>query len=203
MSARIAIVYYSATGVVHALASGVAEGATEAGAEVRLRRVPETVPVEVIATNPNWQAHAEGDAQGIAIATVEDMEWANGYALGTPTRFGNVSSQLKSFIDSLGGFWYTGGLSNKAATTFASASNTHGGNESTTISMWNVLAHWGCVIVPPGYTDPALFAAGGNPYGTAWTSGQDSTKPDAAALQAARIQGARLARVAAALDGSL
>ncbi len=178
MSARIAVVYYSATGVVHALASGVAEGATEAGAEVRLRRVP-------------------------AIATVEDMEWANGYALGTPTRFGNVSSQLKSFIDSLGGFWYTGGLSNKAATTFASASNTHGGNESTTISMWNVLAHWGCVIVPPGYTDPALFAAGGNPYGTAWTSGQDSTKPDAAALQAARIQGARLARVAAALDGSL
>ncbi len=200
MPARIAVIYYSATGSVHALAEAVADGAAATGAEVRLRRVEETVSPEVVAGNPAWQATADRTA-AVPIADHDDLIWANGLAFGTPSRFGATASQLKALIDSCGGLWAQGQLANKAATSFASAMNTHGGNEATILSLWTVVAHWGCVIVPPGYTDPALYAAGGNPYGTSWTSGQDGHHPDAAALAAARIQGSRVANVADALDG--
>jgi len=202
MSARIAVVYYSATGTLHELAKAVAEGATEAGAEVRLRKVAETVPAEVIATNPAWEAHVAATAD-VAVVSHEDLEWANGYAFGSPSRFGAAAAQLKAFIDSCGGLWFNGQLSNKAATTFTSASNVHGGNEATATSLWEVFAHWSCVIVPPGYSDAALYASGGNPYGTSWNAGQTGERPDAATLASARIQGARLAKAAAALDGKL
>ncbi|MCK9247847.1 MAG: NAD(P)H:quinone oxidoreductase [Solirubrobacteraceae bacterium] len=197
MSTKIAVVYYSSTGFVHQIAQAIAQGAEAEGAEVRLRRAPELAPPAAIAANPAWQAHHDATSGSVPEATPDDMVWADGYALGTPTRFGNPSAQLKQFIDTLGGQWQSGALANKAATAFTSAMNLHGGNESTILAVENVFHHWGAVIVPPGYTDASIFAHGGNPYGTAVASGglQDG-KVDDGLLGVARYQGARLAKVA-------
>jgi NAD(P)H dehydrogenase (quinone) len=195
MSVRVAVIYYSATGNVHQLAKAVAEGAAARNAEVRLRRVHELAPDTAIDANPAWRAHIDSTKDEVEEATLEDLEWATAYAFGSPTRFGNVTSQLKQFIDLTGGLWQAGVFHNKPATSFTSAMNRHGGQESTILSMNNVLYHWGCVIVPPGYTDPLLYAAGGNPYGTSWASGGGET-PDAATLEAARYQGRHLADIA-------
>ena len=199
MSPRIAVIYYSATGHVHRLAEAVAEGAREAGAEVRLRRVPELAPPEAIASNPAWQAHVEATRDRVPEATLGDLEWADGYAFGTPTRFGTPAAQLKQFIDRTGRLWARGALANKAATAFTSASNAHGGLESTILALNNVFYHWGAIIVPPGYTDQTVYAAGGNPYGAALDSSGRPGPSDEAVLAAARYQGRRLAEVAARL----
>ncbi|MGY1837712.1 MULTISPECIES: NAD(P)H:quinone oxidoreductase [unclassified Modestobacter] len=197
--AKIAVVYYSSTGNTHQLAAALAEGAADAGAEVRLRRVPELAPAEAIASNPLWQAHVDTTAGEVEEATPADMEWADGYALGTPTRFGTPAAQMKQFIDTLGGLWFAGKLANKGATAFTSAQNVHGGNESTILTMFNIFSHFGAVIVPPGYTDPLLFAAGGNPYGVSTASGGESATASDAELTAARYQGRRLAEITAKL----
>ena len=200
MPTRIAVIYYSSTGYVHALAQAVAEGAEEAGAEVRLRRVAELAPEQAIEANPAWKAHVEETHHDVPEAAVDDLDWADGYALGTPTRFGNPTSQLKQFIDQAGPLWAEGKLADKAATSFTSAMNAHGGSESTILAVNNVFYHWGAIIVPPGYTDQQLFAAGGNPYGTSYASGQSGEPISEEALVAARIQGRRLAEVAAKLN---
>ncbi len=195
MSVRVAVVYYSATGNVHQLAEAVAAGAAARDAEVRLRRVPELAPDSAIDANAAWRAHVDATKNQVPEATLEDLEWATAYAFGTPTRFGNVSSQLKQFIDQAGGLWQAGVFNSKPATSFTSAMNRHGGQESTLLSLNNVFYHWGCLIVPPGYTDPLLYAAGGNPYGTSWPSG-GGEGPDGATLEAARYQGRHLADIA-------
>ncbi|GAB3128239.1 NAD(P)H:quinone oxidoreductase [Streptomyces calidiresistens] len=200
MSVRVAVVYYSATGNVYHLAKAVAEGAEGQGAEVRLRRVPELAPDSAIDANPEWRAHMDATKDEVVEATLEDLEWATAYAFGSPTRYGNVTAQLKQFIDQTGGLWQAGAFHNKPVTSFTSALNKHGGQESTILSMNNVFYHWGCVIVPPGYTDPLLFEAGGNPYGTGWPSG-GGEGPDEATLAAARYQGRHLADIAARLQG--
>ena len=174
--AKIAVIYYSSTGNVHQLAAAVAEGAREAGAEVRLRRVPELAPEEAIDSNPLWRAHVDTTAGQVEVASPADMEWADGYALGTPTRFGTPAAQLKQFIDSLGGLWFTGKLANKGATAFTSAQNTHGGNESTLLTLFNIFSHFGAIIVPPGYTDPSKFVDG-NPYGVSHVTGASNDNP--------------------------
>ncbi|MET9433660.1 NAD(P)H:quinone oxidoreductase [Streptomyces sp. NPDC006551] len=198
MSVKVAVVYYSATGNVHELAQAVAEGAEKAGAEVRLRRVPELAPDAAIDSNPAWRAHV--DATGdVEIATLDDLEWADAYALGSPTRFGNVAAQLKQFIDTTGGLWQQGVMADKPATAFTSAHNVHGGNESTLLALYNTFHHWGSVIVSPGYTDPAVYAAGGNPYGTAHPGANGTPEEDT--LRAARYQGERLAKIAKRLKG--
>jgi NAD(P)H dehydrogenase (quinone) len=199
MSPRIAVIYYSATGHVHRLAEAVAEGARQAGAEVRLRRVPELAPPEAIASNPAWQAHVEATRDRVPEATLEDLEWADGYAFGTPTRFGTPAAQLKEFIDRTGRLWATGALANKAASAFTSASNPHGGLESTILALNNVFYHWGAIIVPPGYTDQAVYEAGGNPYGAALHSSDRPGPSEEAVLAAARYQGRRLADIAGRL----
>ncbi|HEX6470039.1 MAG TPA: NAD(P)H:quinone oxidoreductase [Streptosporangiaceae bacterium] len=191
--ANIAVIYYSSTGNVHALAEALAEGAAAAGAEVRLRRVAELAPAEAIDRNPAWRAHLAAVA-GIPEATHDDLRWADAYAFGTPTRFGNVSSQLKQFIDTTAPLWAAGELADKPVTAFTSAINRHGGNESTLLALYNTMYHWGAIVVPPGYTHEAFSAAGGNPYGTAHASG--AGRPGEEALAAARCQGERLARVA-------
>ncbi|WP_433463040.1 NAD(P)H:quinone oxidoreductase [Spirillospora sp. CA-128828] len=190
MTVKVAVIYYSATGAVHALAQAVAEGAVSAGAEVRLRRVAELAPDSAIDENPLWRRHTDAAAE-LAQASVEDLAWADALAFGTPTRFGAPAAQLKQFIDQAGGLWRDGGLTDKPVTAFTSAYNRHGGSEATILSLANVFYHWGALIVPPGYTDPVVYAAGGNPYGTSSTG----EGPDAAVLEAARYQGRRLAEI--------
>ncbi|MEI6447736.1 MAG: NAD(P)H:quinone oxidoreductase [Actinomycetes bacterium] len=196
MSASIAVIYYSATGNVHQLAEAVAEGAQGVGAEVRLRRVPELSTAEAIAANPAWQAHSDATSEHVEVATLADLEWANGYAFGTPTRYGNMAAPLKQFIDSTGQLWASGKLANKVATSFVSTQNQHGGAESTALALNNTFYHWGAIIVPPGYTDERVFGAGGNPYATSYPSGGGGGPIGDFHLDAARHQGARLAEYA-------
>jgi NAD(P)H dehydrogenase (quinone) len=197
MSARIAVIYYSATGNVHMLAEAIAEGAGETEAEVRLRRVPELAPEEAIQQNQLWAKHRDETAGTVDEASMDDLEWADGYAFGTPTRFGNPAAQLKQYLDMAGGLWFQGALADKPVTTFTSAMYPDGGLESTILALNNVFYHWGCVLVPPGYTDPAVGEAGGNPYGTAFPSA--GGRPTETVLAAARHQGRRLATYTAAL----
>ena len=127
----------------------------------------------------------------------DDLRWADAYAFGTPARYGNVSSQLKQFIDTTAALWASGEMADKPVTAFTSAVNRHGGNESTILALYTTMHHWGSVIVPPGYTDGSIGVAGGNPYGVAHASGAGA--PAEATLEAARHQGRRLARMAHAL----
>lgn len=200
MSAKVAVIYYSATGTVHALAQAVAEGAASIGAEVRLRRVAELAPDSTPAQDPQWQ-HGD-EAASIAQAAVDDLAWADAFAFGTPTRFGAPAAPLKQFIDQAGELWQEGRLADKPVTAFTSAFNRHGGSEATILSLGNVFYHWGALIVPPGYTDPVVYAAGGNPYGTASVTGPTGDDSNAAALEAATYQGRRLAQITTRLLAS-
>jgi NAD(P)H dehydrogenase (quinone) len=120
----------------------------------------------------------------------------DGVAFGTPTRFGNVAAQLKQFIDQAGQLWQQGKLADKVGTAFKSSQTAHGGQESTILALNKMLYHWGMLILPLGYTVQEVFAAGGNPYGTSYTTGHTVTGPDDPALTLARYQGQRLARFA-------
>jgi len=200
MAPRILVTYYSATGSVYRLAQAVEAGAEASGAEVRLRRVAELAPPEAIASNPGWVRHKEETDDLVPVVTLDDLEWADGYAFGTPTRYGAPAAQLKQFIDTASNLWQEGKLSDKPVTTFVSSAERHGGQEATILSLNNVFYHWGCVIVPLGYTDDVVYEAGGNPYGTSWPAGFPSTMPDEVTLACARYQGARLARFAELLS---
>jgi len=193
---RVAIIYYSATGNTHILAQAIAEGAAAAGAEVRLRRVAELAPAEAIAKNARWQAFNDAMLAEPA-AQLEDLEWADAAAFGTPTRFGLPSAQLKQFLDQTGGLWAKGALAGKVCTAFTGASTSHGGLESTILALNNTFYHWGSLVMPMGYAD-ARASAHGNPYGASWVSRKGST-PDERALEAARFQGERLATLASRL----
>jgi NAD(P)H dehydrogenase (quinone) len=196
VGARIAVIFYSSTGNVHRLATALAEGASAAGAEVRVRPVAELAPPEAIAQNERWAAHREA-TKGDPIASLDDLEWADGFAFGSPTRFGLPSAQLKQFLDQTGGLWAKGALADKVGTAFTSASTGHGGLEATVLSINTVLYHWGSLVLPVGYTGAAASALG-NPYGASWVS-RKGAGPDDTALGAARHQGERLARFAAAV----
>ena len=195
---RIAVIYYSATGNVASMAHALARGARESGGEVIVRRVAETAPDEAIAANPRWQKFVESRQD--EIATLDDLAWANGLALGTPTRFGGPASQLKAFLDTTGGLWFSGALASKVCTSFTTASTPHGGLESTILALNNHFYHWGSIIVPLGYLDPHVARVTGNPYGASWVS-RSGAPPDDASLEACRLQGVRLAQVAGRLCG--
>lgn len=193
---KIFIPFYSRSGTIEGLARAVAEGAESEGAEVRLRRVRELVDWDVMSSVPGWKESAEAMNARHPAPTPEDAVWADAVIFGTPTRFGNVSSELKAYIDSLGGLWAKGALVGKAGSVFAGSAQQHGGNESTVISLWNPLAHLGFIIVPTGYADPVMFAGAGSPYGASVISGHPPAGPSEAELAVARFQGKRVAQVA-------
>ncbi len=182
---KLAVVFYSTYGTNHRMAEIVAEAGRAAGAEVRLLRVPETAPQAVIDGQDAWKAQAEKTSD-IPVATPADMEWANAYFFSAPTRFGVSASQLRAFIDTLGGVWGEGKLANKAVSASTSAGNLHGGMETTLIGLYTTMMHWGAIIVAPGFTDPSLFAAGGNPYGTVAVAGKVTDEVTAALTHQAK-----------------
>ena len=198
MPVNVLIAFYSRGGVTEALAKEIAAGAAEQGAEVRLRRAREVVGAEVMAHVPGWAESAARMNEAYPAPTAEDATWADAIVFGSPTRFGSTSSELKAYIDSLGGLWFQGKLNGKAGSTFVSTSTPHGGNESTLISLYNPMAHLGLIIVPLGYADPAMFAAG-TPYGASSVSGQNASPPTAEDVAVARFQGRRVVQVATAL----
>jgi NAD(P)H dehydrogenase (quinone) len=199
MTVNITVVYYSATGNVHALAEALADGAKSEGAQVRLRRVPELAPASAIAANPAWAAHRQRVSPHVPEVSHDDLRWAHGLAFGTPVRFGNVAAALKQFLDTCGGLWSAGELADKTFTGFVSGQSRHGGQESTLLALYNSAYHLGAVLVPPGYTDDAVHGAGGNPYGTSHPSGPGGLLPPPATVRAAHYQGVRLTRLTARL----
>lgn len=193
---KVLIAFYSRTGTIERLAKAVAEGAESEGAELRLRRAREVVPPAIMNAVPGWKEGAEAMNERYLAPTPEDAVWADAVIFGTPTRFGNVCSELKAYIDGLGGLWAKGALNGKAGSVFAGSSQVHGGNETTVVSLWNVLAHLGFIIVPPGYADPVMFEGAGSPYGASVVSGNPPSGPSETELKVARFQGKRVTQVA-------
>lgn len=190
---RLSVIYYSTYGTNHQMAETAVEAAKAAGAEVRLRKARETAPEGVVSTQPAWKEHAERTAHVQEVGP-DDMEWANAYLFSGPTRYGVVANQLRAFIDSLGPLWLAGKLSNKPVTAMSSAQNPHGGQETTILGLYTTFMHWGAIIIPPGYTDPVTYAAGGNPYGTSVTAtGKPLSDESKAAI---RFQAKRLVEFA-------
>lgn len=193
---HVLVVYYSATGNTALMAHALAKGAESEGADVRVRRVVETAPAEAVAANPRWQHFVDSALD--EVVTLDDLAWADGVALGSPTRFGGPAAQLKAFLDTTGGQWARGELIGKVGTSFTSASTRHGGLESTVLAINNVFYHWGSLVMPLGYLDRHITKVTGNPYGTSWVS-RSGSAPDDDCLHAAHLQGARLARTARAV----
>lgn len=190
---KLAIIYYSTYGTNYQMAQTAAEAAREAGAEVRVLKARETAPPEVVAQQGPWAEHAEF-TKDVPTATLGDLEWADAYLFSSPTRYGGATSQMRAFIDTTGPLWGQGKLANKAASVMASAQNPHGGQETTIQSLYITLMHWGCILVPPGYTDPSIFAAGGNPYGVSVTANGQPIPNEV--LEAIRYQARRLVEYA-------
>jgi NAD(P)H dehydrogenase (quinone) len=197
---NVAIIYYSATGTLHAMAEQLAKAAENDGAQVRLRQVPELAPAEAIASNAAWSQHFD-KTKDEPKAAADDVVWADVVLFGTPTRYGNIASQLKQFLDTLGPQWAQGLLADKVYAGFTASQTAHGGQETTLLALYNSIYHFGGLVVPPGYTDPVKFADG-NPYGTSFVSGQGE-EPDQTALDAAIFQGKRVTEIAGALKRGL
>lgn len=164
--------FYSMGGTNVQLAKWAKEGAEAAGANVKLLKVDELAPQSVIDSNENWKKTVES-IEDIPSATSDDLVWADAIIFSVPTRFGTMPSQMKQFIDMQGGIWAQGKTVNKVVTGMTSAQNPHGGQEATLLSLYTAMMHWGAIVVTPGYSDPVVFKAGGNPYGTSVSVNQD------------------------------
>ncbi|MFF8866452.1 NAD(P)H:quinone oxidoreductase [Streptomyces sp. NPDC015139] len=197
---KLAIVYYSSTGTIADIARELHDAGVKAGAEVRLLKVAELAPRAAIESNPAWAANDAATAD-VPEATVEDVAWADAVVFGTPTRFGNVSSQLKQFIDTLGGLWAEGRLANKVYSGFVSTATAHAGQESTLLALYTSIHHFGGIAVTPGFTDPLKFVDG-NPYGTSHVDAQGANPVDDVTRTAARIQAERVVEIAGALKAA-
>lgn len=195
---KVLVLYHSMYGHVETMANAVAEGAREvAGVEVTVKRVPETMDAELFKN-----AGGKTD-QTAAVATPTELADYDAIIVGTPTRFGNMTGQMRNFFDQTGGLWAKGALAGKVASVFTST-GTGGGEETTITSTWTTLAHHGMIIVPIGYTTPELFdisqVSAGSPYGAATIAGGDgSRQPDQRELTIARHQGKHVAQIAAKL----
>jgi NAD(P)H dehydrogenase (quinone) len=198
--ARILVLYYSSYGHIETLAQAIAEGARSTGAQVDVKRVPETVP-EAIARN----AHFKLD-QAAPVATVAELENYDAIVVGTGTRFGRMSSQMAAFLDQAGGLWARGALNGKVGAAFTSSATQHGGQETTLFSIITNLLHFGMTIVGLPYSHAGQMSVdeivGGAPYGATTVAGGDgSRQPTAIDLAGARHQGELVARTAAKLHG--
>lgn len=198
MPTRTLIVFYSRTGSTERLALAAAEAAREAGAEVRVRRAREVVDEEVMAKAKGWLDEARRMNAAHEAPTMEDVEWADAILLGTPCYFGAMAAELKAFLDQLGPQWKKGALAGKVGGAFASVAWPHGGSEVVTLSLYAPMAHLGMIIVPTGYTDPAMLEAG-SPYGASAVVGAGNAPPRPEDLDAARHQSRRTTEVARAL----
>jgi NAD(P)H dehydrogenase (quinone) len=202
---RVLVAYYSSYGHTYALAQAVADGVNSVpGAEAVLRRVPELEDARKAMSSQDAYVEAQEQQQDVPEATLEDMRKADGYAFGTPTRYGNMAAQLKQFLDTTGGLWQEGVMEDRPAGIFTSTATTHGGQESTILTSLVPLLHLGMVFVGSPYSqNPAIMtddAVGGSPYGPGTIAGPDgSREPVDAELETARNLGSRIARVAAAL----
>lgn len=198
--AKVLVLYYSSYGHIERMAEAVAEGARGAGAQVNIKRVPETVPEE-IAKKANFKLN-----QSAPVATVPDLEQYDAIVVGTPTRYGRISSQMAAFLDQTGGLWMRGALHGKVGAAFASTATQHGGQETTLFSVITNLMHLGMIIVRLPYSHQGMMSmteiVGGAPYGaTTITSGDGSRQPSAIDLEGARHQGELVAKTAAKLFG--
>lgn len=199
MTTKLAVIYYSSTGTNYKMAKWAKEEAEKEGAEVKLVRAPELAPMAAIEQNPAWKEHFEATKDEVPEAKVEDLEWADAIIFSSPTRFGNVPAQMKQFFDMAGGLWAQGKLINKVVSAMSSAQNPHGGQEATILNIYTTMYHWGAIVVSPGYSDDAIFAAGGNPYGTSVSvDGEGNMKEDVEG--AVRHQAKRTLEVATKLN---
>jgi NAD(P)H dehydrogenase (quinone) len=146
---KVAVIYYSATGHGTTMARRVAAAAESAGAEVLVRHVAETRDPESFAQNPAWTANYEA-TKDLPPAIGDDIVWADAVIFGSPTRFGSVASQMRNFLDSLGGLWSEGKLADKVYAAFTSTNTAHGGQETTLLTLYITLMHFGGIIVPAG-----------------------------------------------------
>ncbi|MFE3162571.1 NAD(P)H:quinone oxidoreductase [Streptomyces sp. NPDC059224] len=197
---KLAVIHYSSTGTITEIAKELHDAGVKAGAEVRLLKVAELAPRAAIESNPAWVAHHAAIAD-LPEATAEDVAWADAVLFGTPTRFGNVSAQLKQFIDTLGGLWAAGRLVDKVYSGFVSSATAHAGQEATLLSLYTSIHHFGGVTVTPGFTDPHKFVDG-NPYGTSHVDGQGANPVDDVTRTAAAVQAERVVRIAKALKAA-
>lgn len=176
---KLAVIFYSSTGTNFQLAKWAAEAGREAGAgEVRLLKIEETAPQEAINENKDWKENMEA-MRDVQTAALDDLDWADAIIFSVPTRYGNLPSQFAAFMDTTGGLWFQGKLANKVVSGMTSAQNIHGGQETTLISLYKSMFHWGAIIAAPSYTDPVLFEAGGNPYGVSVSAGKDNLNENA------------------------
>ena len=197
---KVLVLYYSTYGHIETMAEAVAEGAREAGAEVDIRRVPETAPEAVAKA-----AHFKLDQQA-PVAKVEDLVHYDAIIIGTPTRFGRMSSQMASFLDQAGGLWARGALHGKVGGAFTSTATQHGGQETTLFSVITNLLHFGMVVVGLNYGFGGQMkldeVTGGSPYGATTIAASDgSRKPTENELAGARYQGRTIAETARKLAG--
>lgn len=198
MSAKVLVLYYSSYGHVETMAQAVAEGARAAGAEVDLRRVPETVPDETAK-----KAHFKLD-QAAPVAKVDELANYDAIIVGAPTRYGRMSSQMAAFLDQTGALWASGALVGKVGSVFTSTATQHGGQETTLFSLMTNLLHFGMVIVGLPYAFQGQMrldeVTGGAPYGaTTIAGGKGERQPSENELEGARYQGRHVAAIAAKL----
>lgn len=202
---KVYIIYYSMYGHLNKMAEAIAEGVKEVtGAEAILRRVPETLPQDVL--GKMGALEAQKSMNHIPVATLEDLKEADAVIFGSPTRFGSMTSQMKSFIDATGKLWAEGALVGKPASVFTSTATQHGGQESTILSFHIPLLHHGMVIIGLPYTFPGLTRidemSGASPYGASTiTGGKGERMPSENELAAARFQGKHVASIAKKLKG--
>lgn len=197
---KLAVIYYSATGHGTKMAQKIEEFAKAAGADVRVRHIAEQVDPSVFKDNPAWSANYEA-TKDLPAATGDDIVWADAVIFGSPTRYSNVTGSFQAFIDTLGGLWSQGKLADKAYAAYTSSQTLHGGQETTLQHIYQMVMHFGGIIVSPGYTDGLKFVDG-NPYGVSHVTGAENQNDlDEATINALEHMTKRIIEIGGKLAG--